>query len=172
MQNKKRKIIIILTLSFVFIFSLTAVAQAQSLEDAFKIGDGTNEDPLDMVADGAGYNTDQAEERLTLYVAKIINTVLSMLGVLFLVLMLYGGYLWMTAAGKEERVTKAKNLITAAIIGVIIVVSAYAISYFVIDKITSGVLDNNSSDSSGSSGSSDSSEPDLDLDLPPIPGPI
>ena len=67
-----------------------------------------------------------------------------MLGMIFLILMLYGGYLWMTAAGKEERVTKAKNLITAAIIGVIIVVSAYAISYFVIEKTTKMILDDNS----------------------------
>jgi len=147
MQNKKRKFIIVLALSIFIVFSLTTVVDAQGLQDAFKIGDGSNDDPLDTVAKGAGYKTDQAEDQLSLHVAKIINTVLSMLGVLFLILMLYGGYLWMTAAGKEERVTKAKNLIIAAIIGVIIVVSAYAISYFVIDKITSGVLDDGPAES-------------------------
>ena len=136
MQNKKRKFIIILASLFVFVFSLAAITQAQGLKDAF--------DNAGTVADAGGYKigeTDAVENMI----AKIINTVLSMLGVIFLILMLYGGYLWMTAAGKEERVTKAKNLITAAIIGVILVVSAYAISYFVIDKITSGVLDENSS---------------------------
>ena len=157
MQNKKRKFIIILASLFVFVFSLAAITQAQGLKDAF--------DNAGTVADAGGYKigeTDAVENMI----AKIINTVLSMLGVIFLILMLYGGYLWMTAAGKEERVTKAKNLITAAIIGVILVVSAYAISYFVIEKITSGVSDGGSSDSSSSSGSSDS-----DAENPPPPPP-
>ena len=141
MQNKKIKFIIILTFLIFIVFSLAVTAKAQGLQDAFKIGDGDNNDPLDAVADGAGYNTADAKERLNLYIAKVINVILSTLGVVFLILMLYGGYLWMTAVGDEARVTKAKNLINAAIIGVIVVVSAYAISYFVIENITTGVLD-------------------------------
>ena len=66
--------------------------------------------------------------------------VLSLLGVIFLVLMVYGGYLWMTAAGNEDKVTKAKNLMTAAIIGLIIVVGSYAISYFIISKVQEGTI--------------------------------
>ena len=138
MQQKKIKFIIALALSIVIVFSLVAVVQAQGLKDAFKVDDGK---PLGDAVAGSGYNKGVKAEMV---VSKIINIVLSMLGIIFLILMLYGGYLWMTAAGKEERVTKAKNLITAAIIGVIIVVSAYAISYFVIEKTTKMILDDNS----------------------------
>ena len=136
MRNKKRKVIIILALAFVIVFGLIAVTQAQGLKDAFNNA-GT-------VADGGGYKIDGSVTAESM-VAKVINVALSTLGVVFLILMIYGGFIWMTANGKEDRVTKAKNLITAAIIGVILVVSAYAISYFVIDKITSGVLDEGSS---------------------------
>lgn len=47
----------------------------------------------------------------------------------------------MTAAGNEEQVGKAKKLLTAAIIGLIIVLSAYAISYFVISKLGATTLE-------------------------------
>ena len=62
---------------------------------------------------------------------KVINAFLSIFGTIFLILMILGGYKWMMASGREEEVKKAKDTIRAAIIGLIIVVSAYAISYFV-----------------------------------------
>jgi hypothetical protein len=45
--------------------------------------------------------------------------------------MIYGGYRWMMASGREEEVQKAKDTIKAAIIGLIIVLSAYTITYFI-----------------------------------------
>ncbi len=68
---------------------------------------------------------------------KLIGAVLAFIGVLFFGLMIYGGILWMTARGNEEQVTKAKDLITAAVIGLIIVLSAYAITSFIGSTLTS-----------------------------------
>ncbi len=70
------------------------------------------------------------------FVGQIISAALGLLGILFLILMLYGGYLWMMARGNEEKVDKAKDLITAAIIGLIIIVGGYAISNLVINALT------------------------------------
>jgi hypothetical protein len=47
--------------------------------------------------------------------------------------MIYAGILWMTAQGNDQKVEKAKQMITEAIVGLIIVVAAYAIAYFVIN---------------------------------------
>ncbi len=69
-------------------------------------------------------------------VGGIISAFLTLLGVIAVILILYGGYLWMTARGKEERVTKAKDTLEAAVIGLIIILTAYTISYFVIKWIT------------------------------------
>ena len=87
---------------------------------------------------GAGYDIDQ-KNPLEI-VSNIIQIALSFLGVIFLVLTIYGGFLWMTAAGDESKVESARKMITAAIIGLIIVVSAYAISYFVMSKLIEKTL--------------------------------
>ncbi|MBT4153150.1 MAG: hypothetical protein HOE53_00710 [Candidatus Magasanikbacteria bacterium] len=68
----------------------------------------------------------------------IVGTALSVIGVVFFVLMIYGGFLWMTAHGKEELVTKAKDTIIAAIIGLILVLGAYAITSFVFNSVGGG----------------------------------
>lgn len=64
-------------------------------------------------------------------VGQLIGVALSLLGILFLVLMIYGGFLWMTARGDGGQIDSAKGLMTAAVIGLIIVLSAYAITYFI-----------------------------------------
>jgi cbb3-type cytochrome oxidase subunit 3 len=64
-------------------------------------------------------------------ISSIITTVLSFLGVIFLVLMIYGGLIWMTARGNEKNVDRAKDIIFDSIIGLIIIIAAYAITYFV-----------------------------------------
>jgi cbb3-type cytochrome oxidase subunit 3 len=61
-------------------------------------------------------------------IGTIISAILSFLGVIFLLLIIYGGYLWMTAAGNKEQTGKAQKIMTSAIVGLIIVVAAYAIT--------------------------------------------
>lgn len=68
---------------------------------------------------------------LTGRVGKIVGTVLSFVGVIFLILIIYAGIKWMTSAGNEKAVESAKSLIMAAVIGLIIVLGAYAITAFI-----------------------------------------
>lgn len=65
----------------------------------------------------------------------MISSVLGIVGVIFFVLMIYAGFLWMTAAGNDERVTKAKNIFSTSIIGLLVIVGAYYILDFVLDAI-------------------------------------
>jgi len=53
------------------------------------------------------------------------------LGIIFIILILYGGYTWMTAAGDEQKLGKAKDTITRAIIGLILVAGSFAVWQFV-----------------------------------------
>lgn len=115
---------------FFFFFSVCS-AQTLNLKNAFDIDPGT---PLGEAKTFSGYQADATPEFV---IAKIISVVLSILGILFIALMIYGGYLWMTAMGKEQQVTKAKDLITRAIVGLIIIVGAYAVSYFVTKMLVS-----------------------------------
>jgi len=66
---------------------------------------------------------------------SIINVALGILGVIVVVLILAGGFLWMTAAGSEEKISKAKGLIFGGVIGLAIILSAYAIAQFVISSL-------------------------------------
>ena len=87
---------------------------------------------LDDTAREAGLDTDLAAKSVPEIVGSIIGVALSLLGILFLILMLYGGYTWMTSYGNEQKVTKAKGLIVDALIGLVIILAAYAITNFII----------------------------------------
>lgn len=69
-------------------------------------------------------------------IGVIIQSILSLVGVIFMVLLVYGGILWMTASGNDQQVEKAKNIIIQSIIGLVIVLLAYAISVFVISQFS------------------------------------
>ncbi|MFH1745212.1 MAG: pilin [bacterium] len=58
---------------------------------------------------------------------NIIKIIMTFLGIVAVVIILYGGFLWMTAAGNEDRSTKAKDLIIAGVIGMVIIMAAFMI---------------------------------------------
>jgi len=71
-------------------------------------------------------------------VATVIRGALSFLGIVFIILMTVAGWRWMIAQGDAEVVTKAKDSIRTALIGLIIVLAAYAITYFVFKYLPFG----------------------------------
>ncbi len=102
---------------------------AQNLSNAF----GNEDSALKKAGEAAGYGTKKEDRDIDKIIGNVIFQIFSFVGVIFLILMVYGGFLWMTAAGSEEKTTKAKKLLTAALVGIIIVVGAGAVSYFVIN---------------------------------------
>lgn len=68
-------------------------------------------------------------------VGLLIKVVIGLLGVVFLILTLFAGITWMTAAGDAKKVDSAKNTLGSAVIGLIICLSAFAITSFVINEI-------------------------------------
>ncbi len=108
-----------LFVSIAFLFGAEAVS-ASRLKDAL-----SNTETAGNRA-GAGGMGD-----LGTVVGTGIQVALSLVGMIFLVLMVYAGFLWMTARGDEEQVKKARNIIVGTLIGLVIVISAYAISILV-----------------------------------------
>lgn len=104
---------------------------AQGLKDAF-----SQNGVVDEVADGAGFDVLQRDP-LTM-VSTIINTVLGILGIIFLILTIQGGYLWMTAQGDAPKVEKGKTIITRAVIGLAVILSAYTITFFIFSNLNKG----------------------------------
>jgi amino acid transporter len=74
-----------------------------------------------------------AEEDVRDTAVEIVKYLLTFLALIAVIIVLYGGFVWMTAAGNEDRVKKAKNIIVAGIIGLAIILAAFAIVQFVVD---------------------------------------
>jgi hypothetical protein len=68
-------------------------------------------------------------------IAKVIQTAMGLLGIVAVLIILYAGFKWMTAGGNEESVGEAKKILTAGIVGLIIIISAYAIASFVVSSL-------------------------------------
>ncbi|TSC83676.1 MAG: Uncharacterized protein G01um101413_946 [Parcubacteria group bacterium Gr01-1014_13] len=115
---------IFLTAVMILALSAPLFASAQGLKDAGKLLDqAANTSKTGLSGDLSGT------------IASVIKAVLALVGTVFLVLTIYAGVLWMTASGNEEQVTKAVGIIKASVIGLIIIMSAYAITYFVTSKL-------------------------------------
>ncbi len=87
---------------------------------------------LKNIGKAAGVNTEQDVGSM---VGGIISAALSLVGVIFLALMVYAGFLWMTARGESDQITKAKNIVVSSLIGLGVVLSAYAITAFVTGSV-------------------------------------
>lgn len=63
-----------------------------------------------------------------------LNIVYFVAGIVAVIVIIIGGIMYTTAAGNSGSVTKAKNMLLYAIVGLVVVISAYAITYFVIGR--------------------------------------
>lgn len=117
---------VLLAVNFVFIFATPALgADANDLW-----GNSTQKE---YVKANSGLPTEVNDPRQV--VVQIIKILLGFLGILAVIIVLYAGFTWMTAGGNEEKVGEAKKMLTAGIIGLIIIISAYAIADFVITTL-------------------------------------
>ncbi len=105
-----------------FIYGQAALAQGNFIETS----------GLGHTADVAGFETGAGSVTVDSIIARVIFIGLGLVGVVFFALTLLAGFNWMIAQGNEEKVTKAKNTLLNSIIGLIITLAAYAISYFLI----------------------------------------
>ncbi len=92
----------------------------------------TLQDALGKSLDKAAPKELQGSKDLTSVVSRLISYSLSLVGVILFGYLLYAGFLWMTAGGDEKKVGTARTMISQAVIGLVIIVSAYAIATFVI----------------------------------------
>jgi hypothetical protein len=65
---------------------------------------------------------------------NLINLAMTFLGLIAVVIVLIGGFKWMTAGGNEEKTKGARDLIAAGIVGIVIILSAWGIATFVLQK--------------------------------------
>ena len=69
-------------------------------------------------------------------IGKLLQYALSLIGIIFFLLVLYAGFLWMSAMGNSEKIESAKSILETAVIGLALVLGAYAITSFVISSLS------------------------------------
>ena len=121
------KIFIITILFGISIFGFTNDVYAVKT-----LGDATGN--LKSVTDKSGVTEGEIPNAM----GNIIKTGIAFSGILFFVLMVYAGFVWMTAQGKDEQVQKAQKTLIAATIGLIVVISSYAFTNFVQTRLIEG----------------------------------
>ncbi|MCU0679462.1 MAG: pilin [Planctomycetes bacterium] len=70
---------------------------------------------------------------------SLIKLLMTFLGIIAVVIVLYGGFVWLTAAGNEDRVSTAKKIIVAGVIGLIIILAAFLIVNFVVENVSTAL---------------------------------
>jgi len=116
---KKNKFLIVGLLIFCLLFLLASQLHAATLEVGLSYGAQTGLGTQDI--------------RVT--IARIINVFFGLLGAIAVVIILYAGFIWMTAQGVAEKIEKAKKILIGAVIGLVIALSAFAISSFIINSL-------------------------------------
>ncbi len=119
-MNKMKKILITLALG-VGIFSLFFGA-SQAL--AADLG-------LEVIDESIGLsNTDPRET-----VGRIINIAMLALGTIALLIVLWGGFIWLTSNGESDKIDRAKQVLKNGVVGLVIILSAWGIATFVLNQL-------------------------------------
>ena len=123
---KKFLLIMLVAVFFLTLSGGAILAQSNLLSDSTKqMGDFGN----------ASYGQKEAPY-LPFLIGRIIQVVLSILGIILVILIVRSGYRYMTAGGEVKKVDDAKKEITNAVVGLVLCIAAYAISAYVVHAIT------------------------------------
>lgn len=125
----KKKILsfMILSLFFVPLLSVNNVS-ASDEGDIFGVGYVTGDIP-------GGEPIVLGKKDPRTMITQIINVLLTLLGVVAVVIVLLGGFKWMTAGGNEDKVGEAKKILGAGVIGLVIILAAWGIAHFVLNTL-------------------------------------
>ena len=117
----------------VFVFGVILLSSFFSFGQVFHVQAQTTQDALGLTQ--VGEATALGKEDIRLTIAKIIRVILGFLGIVVLVIMLYAGFVYMTAGGEEQKIATAKKLMVNGVIGLVIILSSFAITQFVLNKL-------------------------------------
>jgi hypothetical protein len=96
----------------------------------FALAQGTNL-YINELGDSIGLGT----QDIRLTIASILNVALGLLGIIAIVIIIYSGFVWMTAGGNDDKIKQAKKMLTNGLVGLIVIITSYAIARFVLNAL-------------------------------------
>ena len=127
----KRSLLFGLALLLLFSSFVSLALAEEADEDTTVSATTTISAGLENAAEGSYSDT----ATLTVFIGNLIQALLTATGILFLVLTVWAGIIYMTASGDDTKIKKAKGMIVSALVGLIIIVGAYALTSYVIGAI-------------------------------------
>jgi hypothetical protein len=132
---------LILVLAILVCLGSVQFASAANLGDAFKASpsDGTtcSDGGLGCAAAAAHFNTGE-KGTLESVIGFLMTVLLSLVGIVFMTFLFFGGFIWITAGGNETKIDRSKSILKQGIVGLLIVFGAYALSYFLLSLFAGG----------------------------------
>ncbi len=113
------------------IIALCLIGLALITSSVFAYGLG---DSASLIQTTAG-QTGLEQQNISAITAGIIKAILGLLGAIFITLIIYGGITWMIAGGNDQQVDSAKKVLTSAVLGLVLVMGAYSITFFIATAI-------------------------------------
>jgi len=123
----------------IFTFVLSSVVWSVLYLPVFAQNVITPTDRLRNTAGAANLSTTSVTPQSV--VVSIILIILGLLGITFLVLIIYSGFTWMTSQGDKDKIAKAKQTISNSVIGFAIIIASYAIVDFISKAILNSIQD-------------------------------
>ena len=115
-------------------FKIVVIAMfALALAPALALAQGT----LDLGTNGIENTIGLGNQDPRTTAASVIKVLMGFLGIIAVVIILLGGFKWMTAGGGEDKVAEAKKLMTAGVVGLAIILAAWGITVFVLNSLLS-----------------------------------
>lgn len=133
MNNKNIKKISISLIIFSLFFSFLSFKEIRAAGSSTT--DSSIMQRLETVGSVSGPYAEADDTTASSIVGSIVNVFLSLLGMIFIILIVLAGYNWMTAGGNQEKIGKAKSQIQTALIGLVIVLGSFAIWEFIFSKL-------------------------------------
>lgn len=121
-----KQVFLLLIFAAVIITAVPAITSAQALNISNINGF------INQTGETSGTKSDIS---LPQAVAKIVQILLGLVGIVFVILIIWGGVRYMTSMGDENKIKSAKNTLTLAIIGFVIILTAYAIASFIVSTL-------------------------------------
>lgn len=134
LQSKKilTRGVILCAMLIIGFYSITTLTN-RALAYDFK-----QESGLSLTGKEAGYKEGLTPDPAVI-AGQVVQAILSVLAIVFLAFMIYAGITWITAQGDDQKSMKAKKIIEESITGLIIVIAAYTVSYFIINYFTATI---------------------------------
>jgi hypothetical protein len=123
-MNKHKKLITSFAVSLVSCFLFPSITFAQGLKSAGSTLGGMYNNGVKLPYSLSGT------------AGNIVSVIFYLVGTIFLALVIYGGIVWMKAAGRDAEVDRAKRIITTSVIGTAVLLLSYAITTFVMSRLS------------------------------------